>query len=678
MLLATLVAGPARTDAADAQSAERIIVRWRDGAGTPDAEAITALSGRSGASLSLQRHLGGRLHLLRAANLDADELPRVLAALRSDPRIAIAEPDRRVRALEYLPNDPLYARQWYLKDVQPAAIRANLAWEITRGGASVAAAPIVAVIDTGVRFEHPDLQRAVDGGKLLPGFDFISSDPDGSFATANDGNGWDADASDAGDFITAQDLAGRFANRKCGGGPSDDQPTRSSWHGTRVSGLLAAQSDNALGMTGAGFNLRILPIRALGKCGGYDSDVLAAMYWAAGLTVPAPLLAGTPAPNPNPARVINMSLGGDGVCSPLYSEAVRELAAAGALVVAAAGNDGKSVNTPASCQGALGVAGLRHVGTKVGYSNLGPEVGIAAPAGNCVNVLPGTPCLFALDTTSDTGQQQAAGPTYTDAFVSANVGTSFSSPLVAASAGLMLSVNPQLTPAKLIERLRATARPFPTSSDTNPQPGQCRLPAGSTDVQEEECLCTSAVCGAGMLDMLAAVRDALRPVALATSSGSSVAGSVIRLDGSASRTATGRSIAGYQWSFVTGTASPPAIDGAQTASATLTSPASGSYTLRLTVTDNSGATDSADVTVIAASSGGGSVSTAAPATPAGSGGGGGGGSTGILELLLLAGVALYSRVLKARTGTWIYCKPCCSASSKASPSTCRSARPATC
>jgi serine protease len=627
-------------------------VRWRDGMAAPDPAAIGELSRRAGRALTLQRHLGGRLHLLVAGDVAAGDLPSLLDALRADPRIAIAEPDRRVRALEYLPNDPLYQNQWYLKDGQPAAIRANLAWLTTRGGATASAAPVVAVIDTGVRFEHPDLRRAADGGKLLPGFDFISADPDGSFATANDGNGWDPDASDPGDFITAQDLSGRFANRKCGGGPNDDQPTRSSWHGTRVSGLLAAESDNALGMTGAGFNLRILPIRALGKCGGYDSDVLAAMYWAAGLTVPAPLLAGAPPVNATPARIINMSLGGIGACSPLYAEAVREITAAGALVVAAAGNDGKPVDNPANCSGVLGVAGLRHVGTKVGYSNLGPEVGIAAPAGNCVNVLPGTPCLYSLDTTSDSGTQQPAGPTYTTTF-DGNVGTSFSSPLVAATAGLMVAANPALTPAKLSSRLRATARPFPQTSDTQPQPPQCRLPTGSTDVQDSECLCTTAVCGAGMLDAAAAVRDALRPVALATASGGSVAGSAVRLDGSASRAATGRSLAGFQWTVVPGgTAAAPAIDGAQAAVATLPAPAAGTLALRLTVTDDTGATDSVDVTVVAATSGGGSQTTAPPAT-APSGTGGGGGRTGqpeLLLLLLLLATAVAARGRVARAG----------------------------
>src|SRR5690606_7790730 len=134
-------------------------------------------------------------------------------------------------------------------------------------------------------------------------------------------------------------------------------------------------------------------VRVLGKCGGYDSDIIAAMRWAAGLNLPgAPL-------NPTPAKILNLSLGGSGKCTSSYQQVIGDLETAGVLVVAAAGNDHGPVDSPANCPGVLAVAGLRHIGTKVGYSSLGREVGISAPAGNCVNL--GPPCLFSLATTSN-------------------------------------------------------------------------------------------------------------------------------------------------------------------------------------------------------------------------------------------------------------------------------------
>src|SRR5688572_13388649 len=109
------------------------------------------------------------------------------------------------------------------------------------------------------------------------------------------------------------------------------------------------------------------------------------MRWAGGLTVP-----GAPA-NPTPARVLNASFGSTGLCAPAYREVVDELAARKVLLVISAGNEGSAVSSPANCPGVAAVAAIRHAGSKVGFSNLGPEVTIAAPGGNCVNVN-GGPC----------------------------------------------------------------------------------------------------------------------------------------------------------------------------------------------------------------------------------------------------------------------------------------------
>jgi serine protease len=631
---------------------DRLIVKWRGAASTiapASSERVRGLAGRLGQTLIQGRHIGGGMSVLQLPSAQQGAtLAATLQALGADPEIEFAEPDQWVRVQAYTPNDPLfsdgitfgdathpaqfYERQWYLKSGQISSIRADAAWDITRGGASPAASSVVvAVIDTGVRVDHPDL-----AGKLLPGFDFVSN-----LAVANDGDGWDADPSDPGDFISESDLSSPpFMGRDC-------EQTNSTWHGTRVSGLIGANTDNGQGMASSGFNVRIVPARALGKCGGNASDVIAAMYWAAGLSIPPPLLQSTNLTvNAHPAQIINMSLGSDGACSAAYTTAVNDVTAQGVLVVASAGNEGNAVGSPASCAGTLAVAGLRHAGTKVGYSNLGPEVGIAAPAGNCVFVtLVTDPCVFALNTTTNSGIQGPQSNTYSSPVFQATFGTSFSSPLVAGTAGLMKSVNPALTPALIVARIKATARAFPaTSIDANPQPPACTSPA-VTPVQSAECICNTQVCGAGMLDAHAAVLAAQRPAVFVSTTGPSGASRQVTLNGTQSAAASGRSIASYLWTVesLSGGATTPTINSPTQAIATTLSPNNGSYVLRLTVTDNLGASDSALVTVNAS---GGSSSSPPPAH----GGSGGGGGAVSMGLLLLLALLLLGRPRRAAAG----------------------------
>jgi len=502
-LLALLGAAPATSfAAATLQPTQRVIVQWRDAPAAPAysrpfQSRFTDLRSRSGRKLSRGWDLGGSFSLLQLEQPQSGaELQATLAALRGDPAVAMAVADERVALHAYTPNDPVYNSQWYLQGAQPSAIRANQAWDITRGSPSV----IVAVLDTGVRFDHPDL-----AGKLLAGWDFVSN-----YAMANDGDGWDNDPTDPGDFMTAQDLASApFLDRGCGAGTNRDQPTTSSWHGTRVSGLIAANSDNGVGIAGSAFNVRVLPVRVLGKCGGAVSDVIAGMYWAAGMAPPPPYMSSpVPPVNTTPARVINMSLGNETPCSTSSSEvyrvAVEQITAHGVLIVASAGNSGAQVGSPAGCPGVLAVAGVRHAGTKVGYSSLGSEVGIAAPAGNCVNTSAFDPCLYALNTSTNFGVQGPTTNGYSSQTQQPTYGTSFSAPLAAGTAALMLSANNFLTPAQIVQMIKASARPFPTVSDTTPQPSACVSPA-VTPVQNTECICSTAWCGAGMLDTNAAV-----------------------------------------------------------------------------------------------------------------------------------------------------------------------------
>jgi serine protease len=429
------------------------------------------------------------------------------ARLRQETDIDYAVPDER-RRIVGAPHDPLYAEgvpgngptagQWYLR--APAgevlsSLNIEPAWAVTAGRPDV----VVAVVDTGVRYDHPDLLAASLGGKLLPGYDMISQGGIG-----NDGDGRDPDASDPGDWVSQAELFSRdSAFFRCVTGP-----TASSWHGTQVSGLVAALTDNDVGMAGTASGVRVLPVRVLGKCGGFDSDIIAGLRWAAGLEVP-----GVPA-NPYPARVINLSLGGDGACSVAYQDAVDEVTASGALIVAAAGNSsGHAVAVPADCRGVLAVAGLRHAGTKVGYSSLGSEVAISAPAGNCVNTASGAPCLYPILTTTDSGTTGPTGASYTDSYTT-SLGTSFSTPLVCGVAALVFSVSPGATPQRVRELLQGTARPFPAlggvpSSSSVPQctPPQYSLMGRTLD--QGECYCTTATCGAGMIDAGAAIAAAL-------------------------------------------------------------------------------------------------------------------------------------------------------------------------
>ena len=276
----------------------------------------------------------------------------------------------------------------------------------------------------------------------------------------------------------------------------------SSWHGTQVSGIIGAITNNGIGMAGVGPNIEVLPVRALGKCGGFDSDIIAGMRWAAGLPVP-----GTP-PNPNPARVLNLSLGGPGACNADYIDAVNEILATGAVVVVSAGNDaGHAASAPGNCPGVLAVAGLRHAGTKVGFSNLGQNVAISAPAGNCVNTAAGTPCLYPILTTSNAGATTPTDSIYTDSFNS-SLGTSFSAPQVSGVVALMLSVQPSLTPERVKEVLQATSRGFPTTGAATADAPLCQLPQfdiSDNPVDQLECYCTTYTCGAGMLDAGAAL-----------------------------------------------------------------------------------------------------------------------------------------------------------------------------
>jgi serine protease len=619
--------GPVASSVVDDPRGARVIVRFKTQAGVMRSAARAAtpawgpqhaatLRGRTGLALRDGRIVDRRSQVVHGGQgLTSAALAQRLAA---DPDVEYAVPDRRRRAMA-VPNDPLFAAsaaispaagQWYLRAPDAtfvSAINAAGAWDINTGSASIT----VADIDTGVRFEHPDL-----AGKLHPGHDFIAD-----LADAADGDGVDPDASDPGDWTTAnQCLDGAGA-------------TISSWHGTQTAGLIAARTGNGLGMASVGRNVMVLPVRVLGKCGGFDSDIIAAMLWAGGVSA-------NPVVNLHPARVLNLSLGGGGGCSAAYQDAVTQLTAAGVVIVVSAGNDeGLGVSTPANCPGVIAVAGVRNVGTKVGFSNIGPEVAIAAPGGNCINVGVNDACLYPILTTTNAGTQGPAGSAYSDSF-DISVGTSFSAPLVSGTAALMLSANPALTAAQVRNLLQGTARAFPVTS-SDPTVPQCRAPDA---VPQDECLCTTSTCGAGLLDASAAVAAAaanLRPTASVSASRNTVqAGGTVDVDAGASTAVAGRTITGYQWTITSGAAIATFSGSLIDRTATVVTSGAGSVTVQVTVTDSAGshAASSTSLTV-----------TAAPGTGGGTSGGGGGAmQPGWLAGLALAVAALAWRRRRAK------------------------------
>jgi serine protease len=544
------------------------------------------IESRTGLKLELRREISESL-LSTVVDVTRTTEADALDRLRADPGVEFAVPDR-IRYPHATPNDSRFAGQWYLGGTEVSAVNAIAAWDRELGSTGV----VVAVLDTGVTYDHPDLGRGDLGGRLLPGYDFVSSTLRG-----NDGDGRDANPSDPGDWINDADKTDPTF--------TDCDVTGSSWHGTRVAGMIGALTNNDTGVSGLSWNSFILPVRVLGKCGGSDSDILAGMRWAAGLTTP-----GAP-PNPTPARVLNMSLGATHACEASYRAVIDELRARKVLVVISAGNEGTVVSSPANCPGVASVAAIRHAGSKVGFSNLGAEVTIGAPGGNCVNIN-GGPCLFSLDTTSNAGTQTPGAHIYTDQ-ANTNLGTSFSAPIVSGIAALMLSRNANLSTEQLLARLREGARPYPTTVADDPAIQACHVPVNAQDVQLAQCLCTASTCGAGMVNAANSVDAADRPIAAIQLPGGVSAGQTVSLDATGSAAACGRTLSAHAWTVIAPVSNPPVIVGANTANASVAAPAAGSITLRLTVTDNLGRTDAADVVITSSA-----ATSAAPAT-AGSG-----------------------------------------------------------
>lgn len=605
------------------------------------------LGQRRGLVVQDGREVGSHVHVAMAQGMSSEALAAVLA---KDSDVLYAVPDRLRRLHSVYPNDPLFSDvgnpnvavgQWFLRAPDASivsAINAQPAWAtVTGNGITVAA------VDTGVRTDHPDLAN-----KLRAGVNVIS------YASVSGvSGGRSTDPSDTGDWVDQNGI--NAINAELNTTVDCKVQATSSWHGTKVAGIIGAQTNNAAGVASVAPDAMILPVRALGKCGGWDSDIIAGMRWASGESVPGPGSTTIAAP-PTPARVINMSLGAQDSCSQAYKDAIAAITARGVVIVASAGNDnGLAVSTPANCPGVIAVAGLRHAGTKVGYSSLGPEVSLSAPAGNCVN-LTGN-CIYTILTTTNSGDTTPVtnangGSIYTD---QANQnhwanGTSFAAPQVSGAAALLLQARSSLTPAAVSSILRRHARAFPTSGDPLAS-GNCVAPSTA---EQLECYCTTQTCGAGMLDVDAAVQAALTdPVAVITVNPSTQAtpqpNQPVYLNAAQSMVSpVGGSMSSYFWQVLNDGGIVNASGWSSNSVETqLTPTGPGAFKVQLRVTDDAGRSATIDQWVYVA------ANVPVTNTSTSSGGGGGGGSVDGpaligLALLTLIGIMPRQRLSRVR------------------------------
>ncbi len=454
---------------------DQIMVRFQ-GASDPGVlsaagmdQLVDRMSAAAGVEMELARPMSGNAYVFRLPSKESvAEVAAISTNLMTLADVAEAAPDR-IRmitdrpiaqtaplAADLTPNDPSFSDQWHYRynpgdnfdDATEEGLNLLPAWNVTTGSAST----IVAVLDTGIR-PHADLV-----GRYVGGYDFISNP-----ATGNDGNGRDADPTDPGDWMPIG---------SCGGG-FPPQPIDSSWHGTHVAGTIGASSNNGSGVSGVDWQAKIVPVRVLGRCGGTDSDIIDAMRWSAGLNVP-----GVPA-NPNPADVLNLSLGGSGSCDSFTQNAINDVVAVGTVVVVAAGNSGDNAGdySPASCNNVITVAATTKFGDSSYYSNYGATIEVSAPGGET--------SFFESEGVLSTLNAGATSPGADSlAFYQ---GTSMAAPHVAGVVSLMKGLNPSLTPAQVTNILETTARDFPSYAG-----------------------CNAATCGEGIVDAFKAV-SAVQP-----------------------------------------------------------------------------------------------------------------------------------------------------------------------
>ena len=416
-------------------------------------------------------------HVIKLGEMASlEEMNDIALSLKEiNSSIQYVKADTRMFPMATTPNDEFFAnRQWNLQSSATQGLNLPAAWDFTTGSSDV----VVAVLDTGVLKDHVGF----DSTRLLDGFDMVSANNvDGAFTKSGDGDGQDSDPNDEGNWVTnleSTDGAGEFFG--C-------TETSSTWHGTHVAGIIGAASNDGNGdgsgggISGIDWNTKILPVRVLGKCGGYTSDIIDGIRWAAGLEVTGITT------NSNPADVINMSFGTVNACDITLQSAIDDARTAGSVVVVAAGNDSALAidSTPANCENVIVVAAHDQNGELSTSSNSGVNVDVIAPGGNTATTC-NDDSQEAIYSLGDGGTQMAD----LDNSYICHEGSSMAAAHVSGVASLMLAGNPSLTPDEIETAIKQTARSF----------------VGGTT-----CETNNDTCGIGIVDAASAIASAIAP-----------------------------------------------------------------------------------------------------------------------------------------------------------------------
>jgi serine protease len=426
------------------------------------------------AQVTYLRKLATGADLVRTRKLSRSEAMALMQAIAADPAVARVEPDVMMhlvrdvrapaaRAATFTPDDPAFASyQWDLQsgDGTLQTVGSDTTGYANRGGADIARAwdladgqgVTVAVLDTGLT-HHPDLDTSLGDA----GYDFISD----AFVSGRETDdrvpgGWDQ-----GDWTNQDPWQSECTD-------ASHPPEPSSWHGSHVSGTIAELTDNGAGLAGTAFHARVLPVRVLGHCGGYTSDIADAIEWASGGHVN-----GVP-DNTHPAQVISMSLGGGGTCSAsdAMGQAIGDAIGRGTTVVVAAGNEDIDAanDSPASCPGAITVASVGITGKRAFYSNYGSTVALAAPGGGAYANDASSGSLVDAGFIWSTINGSATTPDEGNYVYGGMAGTSQATPHVSGTVALILDAVqvaglPTPSPAEIRNLLTSTARAFPSTPD---------------------------------------------------------------------------------------------------------------------------------------------------------------------------------------------------------------------
>lgn len=419
---------------------------------------------RSTPSIQVVTLKGSTARLKSNANthepLDWSKVRRDCEEIKKDTSVETCEPDI-IRKLQALPNDPGFADQWSLRDLVNAAdIGAETAWNVSTGNTET----LIGVIDSGIYRQHEDLSANLwsNPNEPVDGID-------------NDGNGY------------VDDING--VNSDSGSGDVSD----CNGHGTHVSGIIGARGNNGVGVSGVNWVTSLVVVNTdRGDCSGSASvsSIIAAYDYFYDLRQRG-----------HAVRVINASFGGEGEIAA-EQQAIQRLGSVDVLLVAAAGNDNRELDSfpsyPASYElpniitvGATGPTRLR-----AAYSNFGQSVDIAAPGGDSD---------YGGGTILSTYSPDASG----GALYSGLEGTSMATPMVTGAIGLLASLKSYLTGEQLKQILLETATSVPALDGSVAAGRFLNLSAmvGSDDPADQ---CPSdpnklspGVCGCGVVDSYA-------------------------------------------------------------------------------------------------------------------------------------------------------------------------------